>query len=143
MLITKIIERDMWHRLLDHDSKCRNLHWHRYKAEIRLSGDIIAQPWQSNNGMIVDFSEIKRIAKDFIDSDLDHGYMFQQWDPIWEQCEQLGLKCIKVPFPPTAEHIVDFLFEKLNMLYYESLWEIVTLHSIKLWETPTGYVEKW
>ncbi len=91
--------------------------------------------------MIVDFSDIKNIAKHYIDETLDHGYMFQVGDPIGEQCEQLGLKCIKVPFPPTAEHIADFLFEQLDCLYRQQLPHSVILHSIRLRETPTGYVE--
>lgn len=140
MLITKIIERDMGHRLLDHRSKCANVHGHRYKAEISLEWDITYQPWESSNGMIVDFSDIKNIAKDFIDNTLDHSYMFQDWDMVWKLIAEEWLKCIQVEFPPTAENIAIYLYEKLQTLYEQKFGERVRLYAIKLWETPNGYV---
>lgn len=141
MLITKTIERDMWHRLLDHASKCHNVHWHRYKAEITLEWEIKNHVWDGDNGMVVDFSDIKSIAKDFIDSERDHGYMFQQGDVIGDMIVTTGLKWIMVDFPPTAECIVMELFARLESLYKSKFINSVMLVSIKLWETPTSYVE--
>lgn len=140
MHITKILERDMGHRLLDHNSKCHNLHGHRYKVEITLSGDILDQPGHSANGMVIDFSDIKDIAKTWIDSTLDHGYMFQVSDPIGNNAEQLGLKCIAVDFPPTAEHISMYVFQHLQVLYQKKFGTSIMLTCIKLWETPNSYV---
>ncbi|MBI4225594.1 6-carboxytetrahydropterin synthase [Candidatus Roizmanbacteria bacterium] len=40
MVITKIIEFDMGHRIPNHKSQCRNLHGHRYKLEVNLEGDV-------------------------------------------------------------------------------------------------------
>jgi 6-pyruvoyl-tetrahydropterin synthase len=42
--------------------------------------------------MVVDFSDIKSIAKGFIDSERDHGYMFQQGDIIGDLIVTTGLK---------------------------------------------------
>ena len=130
----------MGHRLLDHKSKCNNVHWHRYKAEISLEGDIVAKPGDSQNGMVVDFSDIKKIAKEYIDSELDHSYMFQAGDPIGQAVQEQWLKSIQVSFPPTAENIAVYLYEKLQALYTKGLGDTVRLYAIKLWETPTGYV---
>lgn len=140
MLITKIIERDMWHRLLDHKSKCRNVHGHRYKAEIYLEWTIQDCEWQSSNGMLIDFSEIKYIAKWFIDEHRDHGYMFQSWDPIGDYILKQWLKAIEVWVPPTAEHIARLLFQNLDHLYKKSFSDIITLIKIVVRETPTGFV---
>jgi 6-pyruvoyltetrahydropterin/6-carboxytetrahydropterin synthase len=63
MQITKIIERDMGHRVLNHKSKCSNLHGHRYKAYITMEGEIIQAKGDTNEGMVIDFSDIKAIAK--------------------------------------------------------------------------------
>lgn len=140
MHITKILERDMGHRLLDHSSKCHNLHGHRYKVEITLSGDILDQVGNSANGMVVDFTDIKDIAKTRIDTTLDHGYMFQQGDPIGAAVQQLELKSIPVEFPPTAEHISIYVFQHLQTLYQKKFGTSITLSCIKLWETPNSYV---
>ncbi len=46
-----------------------------------------------------------------------------------------------VDFPPTAECIVMELFVRLEKLYESKFIDSVKLISIKLWETPTSYVE--
>jgi 6-pyruvoyltetrahydropterin/6-carboxytetrahydropterin synthase len=140
MIITKIIERDMWHRLPNHASKCRNLHWHRYQAHISLKWDIAPANWSSNEGMVVDFSDIKKIAKWYIDDNLDHGYMYIKSDPIWELATDMSMKTIAVDFVPTSENIAKFLFEKLNLLFTEKYWDSIILHQILLYETPSSSV---
>ena len=63
MQITTRLEFDAGHRIPSHKSQCKNLHGHRYAIEITLSGDIISQAGASENGMVMDFSEVKAIAK--------------------------------------------------------------------------------
>lgn len=140
MKITKIIERDMWHRVPNHSSKCRNLHWHRYKAYITLSWDVIWEKGISDEWMVIDFSHIKQISQNFIDTELDHWYMFQVWDPIWEKVKELDMKYMEVEFVPTAENIAKFLFDKLEWKFDDIYWTNLKLDSIKLYETPTSYV---
>lgn len=140
MLISKTIERDMWHRLPNHPSKCRNLHGHRYKAEVILEGDIIETRDSEQEGMVVDFSYIKEIAWWYINDILDHGYMFQTWDEIGILARNMGMKIIEVPFVPTAENVAKFLFEQLHSKFTQKYWESLKLHTIKLHETPTSYV---
>ncbi|MDR1661543.1 MAG: 6-carboxytetrahydropterin synthase, partial [Azoarcus sp.] len=60
MRITRRIEFDAGHRIPDHVGQCRNLHGHRYALEISFGGDIIDAPGCAVNGMVMDFSEIKR-----------------------------------------------------------------------------------
>ena len=66
MQITTRLEFDAGHRIPDHKSQCRNLHGHRYALEITLSGDIISQEQASENGMVMDFSDVKRIARESV-----------------------------------------------------------------------------
>ena len=63
MQITTRLEFDAGHRIPNHKSQCRNLHGHRYAIEITLSGDIIQQEGASENGMVMDFSDVKAIAR--------------------------------------------------------------------------------
>lgn len=140
MIITKIIERDMWHRLPNHASKCRNLHWHRYQAHISLKWQIIPQNWSSNEWMVVDFSDIKRIAKWYIDTNLDHWYMYIKWDEIWILAKSMDMKTIEVDFVPTSENVAKFLFEKLDKLFIDKFWNDIKLCQILLYETPSSFV---
>ena len=63
LTITRKLEFDAGHRIPDHKSQCRNLHGHRYVLEITLVGNVIDQEGNSDNGMIMDFSEVKALAE--------------------------------------------------------------------------------
>ena len=141
MKIVKIIEWDMGHRVLHHRSVCRGLHGHRYKIEICVSGDLVSKSGASEEGMVIDFSDIKKISNQFIQEKLDHAFM------VWEKDEDLisffkqsiGHKPVIVPFTPTAENVAAYIFNKLQDEFQDVYKTGLHLHSIKLWETPTSY----
>jgi len=74
MEITTRLEFDAGHRIPDHKSQCRNLHGHRYALEITLSGEIIDAEHASENGMVMDFADVKRIARETIVDRWDHAF---------------------------------------------------------------------
>ncbi len=141
MKIAKIIQWDMGHRILHHRSICRGIHGHRYKAEICLSGDLVKITGLSEEGMVIDFADIKKIAKEYIQEELDHAFM------VWEKDEELinflkkseGHKPVIVPFNPTAENVAAYIFNTLNDKFQDVFKTGLHLHSVKLWETPTSY----
>ena len=116
MKIVKIIQWDMGHRVLNHRSICKGLHGHRYKAEICVSGDLVFESGISEEGMVVDFADIKKISKEFIQEKLDHAFM------VWEKDKELinffnnseGHKPVIVPFTPTAENVAAYIYLKLK-----------------------------
>tara|TARA_B100000029_G_scaffold211957_1_gene209967 strand:+ start:603 stop:1043 length:441 start_codon:yes stop_codon:yes gene_type:complete len=140
--IVKIIQWDMGHRVLNHRSICKGIHGHRYKAEICLDGDIITRSGVSEEGMVIDFADIKKTAKSFIQDELDHAFM------VWNKDKELidffsnskGHKPVFVPFTPTAENVAKYIFDILNTKFKDVFNSGLKLHSIKLWETPTSYV---
>ena len=141
MKIVKIIEWDMGHRVLHHRSVCRGLHGHRYKIEVCVSGELVSKSGASEEGMVIDFSDIKKISNQFIQEKLDHAFM------VWEKDEDLisffkqskGHKPVIVPFTPTAENIAAYIFNKLQDKFLDVYKTGLHLHSVKLWETPTSY----
>ena len=80
MQITTRLEFDAGHRIPCHKSQCRNLHGHRYAIEITLSGEIIQQENSSDNGMVMDFSDVKAIAKKTVVDVWDHAFLVYQGD---------------------------------------------------------------
>ena len=131
----------MGHRVLHHRSICRGLHGHRYKVEICVSGDLVSKPDVSEEGMVIDFSDIKKISNQFIQEKLDHAFM------VWEKDEELirffkqskGHKPVIVPFTPTAENMAAYIFNELQDKFQDVYKTGLHLHSIKLWETPTSF----
>ena len=141
MKVVKIIQWDMGHRVLNHRSVCKGLHGHRYRAEICFEGDLIPDEGASDEGMVVDFADIKGIAMEIIHANMDHGFM------VWDRDKELldffdkanGHKPVIVPFTPTAENVAKYIFDQLNGKLNDIYGTGLSLHSVKLWETPSSY----
>ena len=143
MKIGKVIQWDMGHRVLNHRSICKGLHGHRYKAEICVEGQLIQEPGISEEGMVIDFADIKRTAQKLIQEELDHAFM------VWDKDEELleffkhskGHKPVIVSFTPTAENVAVYIFHILKDKFSDVYKTGLHLQSIKLWETPSSYVQ--
>ena len=141
MKIGKVIQWDMGHRVLNHRSVCKGLHGHRYKAEICVEGDLVEKKDASEEGMVIDFADIKKIAQKFIQEELDHAFM------VWEKDIELleffknskGHKPVIVPFTPTAENVAAYIFNELKDKFTDVFKTGLHLQSVKLWETPSSY----
>jgi len=131
----------MGHRVLNHRSVCKGLHGHRYKAEICVEGDLVEKKDASEEGMVIDFADIKKIAQKFIQEELDHAFM------VWEKDIELleffknskGHKPVIVPFTPTAENVAAYIFNQLKDKFTDVFKTGLHLQSVKLWETPSSY----
>ena len=64
--VTRQIRFCYGHRLLNYDGKCRHLHGHNGLAIIALEA-----PRLDSLGMVVDFSQIKRVVSGWINDRLD------------------------------------------------------------------------
>jgi len=141
MKIGKVIQWDMGHRVLNHRSVCKGLHGHRYKAEICVKGDLVEKKDASEEGMVIDFADIKKTAQKFIQEELDHAFMV--WDKDGELLEFFknsdGHKPVIVPFTPTAENVAAYIFKELKDKFTDVFQTGLRLQSIKLWETPSSY----
>jgi len=141
MKIGKVIQWDMGHRVLNHRSVCKGLHGHRYKAEICVEGKLIEEKGASEEGMVIDFADIKKVAQKFIQEELDHAFMV--WDRDHELLEffksSQGHKPVIVPFTPTAENVAAYIFNKLKDKFTDVFKTGLKLQSVKLWETPSSY----
>ena len=141
MKIGKVIQWDMGHRVLNHRSVCKGLHGHRYKAEICVEGDLVEKKDASEEGMVIDFADIKKTAQKFIQEELDHVFM------VWEKDIELleffknskGHKPVIVPFTPTAENVAAYIFKELKDKFTDVFKTGLHLQSVKLWETPSSY----
>lgn len=145
MLITKEIEIDMAHRVPNHKSKCQNLHGHRYKIEVGVDDKIITTEGSSDEGMVIDFSDLKEIMMTEIDGNFDHNAIFFDQDPIKEFLQsERGMRTVEdlqnkkihfVPFIPTAENLAKHWFEIIEPRLAE---RSIKLKHVKIWETPTS-----
>ena len=96
--IQKKIEISACHSLtLDYESKCTRLHGHNWTIIVYCKSREL-----DRNGMIIDFSEIKRLVKD----PLDHRSLNDV-----------------LPFNPTAENLARWCVERVPFCYKCSVQE--------------------
>lgn len=139
MLVTKEIEIDMGHRVPNHKSKCKNPHGHRYKIELGVDDKVISTRGESNEGMVIDYGDMKEILMKVINDRFDHGFVMYGEDeiaPIFSQLKEgLGMQIIFTPFIPTAENLAEHWF---HLLEYELEQKRIKIKYVKVWETPTS-----
>ncbi len=142
MQITTRLEFDAGHRIPNHKSQCRNLHGHRYALEITLSGDVITQEI-SENGMVMDFSDVKRIARESVVDVWDHAFLVYEKDA--EVLNFLNTlpnhKTVIFPSVPTAENMAAEAFKILKSQYQDIYGNHLKLDRVRLYETPNSWAD--
>lgn len=143
MFITRRLEFDAGHRIPDHKSQCRHLHGHRYAIEITLGGDIIRQAGNAANGMVMDFSEVKALAKTHLVDLWDHAFLAFSGDTaIVEFLGALpGHKTVILDCVPTAENLAEKAFAILDEAYRDSFGNHLHLERVRLYETPNCWAD--
>ena len=143
MLITRRLEFDAGHRISTHDSQCRHLHGHRYVIEITLSGDIITDEGVSEQGMVMDFSKIKSIAKDVLVDKWDHAFLVYAGDRLVVDFLQSleGHKTVILDTQPTAENLAIKAFNILDQAFRDIYGNRLRLEQVRLYETPNCWAD--
>jgi 6-pyruvoyltetrahydropterin/6-carboxytetrahydropterin synthase len=94
------------HRLLNYGGKCRYLHGHNGRAIITIQSQTLDE-----RGMVLDFSEIKRVVSTWIDENLDHRMLLHNSDPVVPLLQKLGEPLFLMDENPTAENIARLIYE--------------------------------
>lgn len=143
LTITRKLEFDAGHRIPDHKSQCRNLHGHRYTLEITLRDTPIDAEGSSDNGMIMDFSDIKTLAKQHLVDVWDHAFLVYEKDwPVREFLSSLpDHKTVVIEHIPTVENLAQTAFKILDPLYQDRYGTGLRLHKLVLFETPNCWAE--
>lgn len=143
MEITTRLEFDAGHRIPNHKSQCRNLHGHRYVIEITLGGDIISNEKASEDGMVMDFSDVKRIARESVVDVWDHAFLVYKNDAvILDFLNTLpDHKTVIFDTVPTAENMAAEAFRILKDQYHDTYGNHLNLVRVRLYETPNSWAD--
>jgi 6-pyruvoyltetrahydropterin/6-carboxytetrahydropterin synthase len=143
LTITRKLEFDAGHRIPDHKSQCRNLHGHRYALHITLSGAVVEQDGQSDNGMIMDFSDVKVLAKEHLVDVWDHAFLVYEKDLAVKQfLESMpGHKTVVLNRVPTVENLAQIAFDILKGVFHDRYGRALRLSKLVLFETPNCWAE--
>ena len=106
------------HHLLNYVGKCSNNHGHSWQLEVEIFTTDDRIHW--NNGMIIDYSVLKKFIEDYLLQYLDH--------------KDLN---IHLSFNPTSENLAVWIFDTLKLDLSEE-FEWIKLESISLKETENS-----
>jgi len=111
MWILRVKEKfDSAHFIPNHPGKCKNVHGHTWVVETFIEVDKL----DPVTGISIDFSKVKDDLKNILP---DHRFLNNIFD-----------------FPPSAENIAKYIFEKLKEKGYK-------VRKVVLWETEKNGVE--
>lgn len=138
--ITKQFSFETGHALFGYDGKCRNVHGHSYKLSVTVIGNPIQDNSNVKFGMVIDFSDLKKIVKEEIVEVFDHATVFNKNTPhveLAKELEKRGHNVLLVDYQPTSEMMVIDFSKKIK----KRLPQNIKLHSLKLQETETSFAE--
>ncbi len=137
--ITKEFSFEMAHVLWNYDGPCKNVHGHSYRLFVTISGHPLGNPDDPKNGMVIDFTDLKKIIKKEIISVFDHAVVVNKKS----DAEKTGMftrlfgNTVIVDYQPTCENLVADFACRIRKFLPSS----VKLHSLRLYETATSYSE--
>ena len=114
--VTKAFTFDAAHNLINYKGKCEALHGHTYRLEVTVCGT----PNELENGLLMDFGDLKNLVNKEVLSKLDHSYLNDHFEQ------------------PSTELVAMWIFGTLKP-HVEKLGLVLT--SVKLFETATSWVE--
>jgi 6-pyruvoyltetrahydropterin/6-carboxytetrahydropterin synthase len=137
--VTKEFGFEMAHVLWNYDGPCRNVHGHSYRLFVTLTGKPSENPDDPKNGMVIDFTDLKKIIKLQIINEFDHSVVVgkkHDKEKI-EMFRKLFGNTVVVDYQPTCENLVADFASRIK----SSLPSGVKLHNLKLYETASSFAE--
>lgn len=133
---------DSMHRVMNQKFKCHNIHGHTWLYEL-----IFGFTTSNELGYAIDFSEIKRIAGQFIDDFFDHGAILNPMDKelilAAEKTKSkkwlMSLNGENQYCNPSVENMAKELFLAMEILFKNN--PELFIYEIKLYETPNCYTQ--
>lgn len=133
---TRRIHFDAAHRVMEHESKCKQLHGHRYVIEASFAAQKL-----DSLGRVVDFGVVKDLLGNWVDTYWDHNTILHEADAA------LGARIAEVtqqtvfylPCNPTAENMADYLLHTVCPALFKG--SSLKCTRIRLYETPNCYAD--
>ena len=140
--IRRYVETDTGHRVPNHKSKCKHMHGHRYRWEAEIEGDVVTEKGVSEEGMLMDFSDISDILTIHIHDVVDHAFVVYQGDDLaLSALKMMGdeHRTVIVDFIPTAENLAKWAFEQIESLISTAYGNRLRLVAMHVRETPKSW----
>jgi 6-pyruvoyltetrahydropterin/6-carboxytetrahydropterin synthase len=138
--ITKQFNFETGHALYGYDGKCKNVHGHSYKLSVTVIGTPITDNTNVKWGMVIDFSDLKKIVKEEVVDVFDHAIVFNKNTPhksLALVMRSEGHNVILADYQPTSENMVIDFAAKIK----KRLPDTIQLFALRLQETDSSCAE--
>lgn len=135
--ITREFSFEGAHALGGYDGKCCHIHGHSYRMAVTVSGNPIEDDNSPKKGMVLDFTDLKKIVNENIIDKFDHALVMKEGALLADDIGRVYGNVVTVDFQPTSEMLVIHFADIVKSLLPEG----IQLHSIKLWETEKSCAE--
>jgi len=124
---------DAAHRLSNYVGKCERIHGHTYKILVEVSANSL-----NNWGAVLDFGDLKKIMKDYIDAKYDHKLLLFINDPINKEISK-AMPTDWIYWMNTntsAENIAKEIYTEIKILFKTYTKEKIDINKVTVYETP-------
>ena len=107
--------------------------------EAEIEGDVVDVPGVSDEGMLMDFSDISQILMEHVHDVIDHAFVLYEGDELARkacECMEDGHRTVVVPFIPTAENLAKWAFEAVAPHISSTYGNRLQLVAMHCRETP-------
>ena len=136
--ITKEFDFEAAHALDGYPGKCQDIHGHNYHLTLTFLGEPVRDKSFSNNGMVVDFGDIKDFLNKEIKPLFDHRLILRN-DSRFIGLEKKNKRIRYVDYQPTTENMLLEIVEIVSNSFEKNTDAF--LCSAFLRETSSSYVE--
>lgn len=140
--ITKEFCFECAHSLFGYDGKCSRIHGHSYKLFVTIKGESQDVSDSPKDGMLVDFSDLKRFVNEVVIDKFDHALVLSEGTPLSAELAGTYDNVILLPFRPTTENLLAHFASLLKEgMKKDPKFAHSTLFSLRLLETATSFAE--
>ena len=152
--VTKVMTTETAHRLCKYAGKCAHIHGHSYRWEVTAA---LATRYVSDNGIAIDFAELKEVMREHIYERFDHALVLWSEDPLRGLTSHIAIstaadgtaqKIVWTPYNPTAEEFArdtavrlqgQFRVNELALDLQIDSRPMVDIIRVRVWETANSY----
>jgi len=98
------------HRLMEpYVGKCNNVHGEGFTTTVCIKTEKLQA-----DGTLLDFGEVKRYVKDYLNRNFDHHFLCRNDDPIGELLANEGMAVTFTDTNPTSENIAKEIYDVVS-----------------------------
>lgn len=119
--------------------KCRSIHGHSWRVILTLRAEKL-----NEQGMVVEFGELKAAWRFWLDTYLDHSLMLYEADPMVQAVRSVDpqSRLFLTPEDPTTENVARLLYEQAKVILQTLNCDpVVQVERVRLEETRVNSAE--